>query len=97
MRSRALLTTPGVLLLKRLALLLALTLPVAAQGEVRLPHMLSDHAVLQRDRPIHLWGWSTPGTHLSAHFHDQTVAAVTGDLGKWSLWLHPESMAPRKP
>ena len=52
--------------------------------------MLSDHAVLQRERPIHLWGWSTPGAHLSAHFHNQTVPAVTDDVGRWTLWLAPE-------
>ena len=27
-----------------------------ARGEVRLPHMLSDHAVLQRQMPVHIWG-----------------------------------------
>ncbi len=72
------------------ALLSALaTLPAAAQ--VRLPHVLSDHAVLQRDRPIHLWGEATPGAHLTAHFHRQSVAAVADDLGRWSLYLQPES------
>ncbi len=75
----------------RYAFLLALALPLSASAEVRLPHMLSDHAVLQRERPIHLWGWATPGAHLSAHFHNQTVAAVTDELGKWSLWLTPET------
>lgn len=61
-----------------------------ASAEIRLPHMLSSHAVLQRDRPIHLWGWATPGAHLAAHLHDQTVPAIADSLGKWSLWLAPE-------
>ena len=70
---------------------LALALPAVASAEVRLPHALSDHAVLQRERPIHIWGWATPGAHLSAHFHSQTVPAVANDLGKWDLWLAPET------
>ena len=61
------------------------------RAEVRLPHMLSDHAVLQRDRPIHIWGWATPGAHLTARFHAQTVPAVADSLGAFSLWLAPES------
>lgn len=61
-----------------------------AQAEVRLPGMLSDHAVLQRDRPIHLWGMATPGAHLTLHFHQQTVVAVTDPLGKWSAYLAVE-------
>jgi len=65
--------------------------PVLSQAEVRLPHVLSDHAVLQRNRPIHIWGWATPGAHLTAHFHAQTVAAEANSYGEWSLWLSPES------
>jgi sialate O-acetylesterase len=71
--------------------LIALALAPLAHGEVRLPHVLSDHAVLQRDRPIHIWGWATPGVRLEAHFHAQTVPAIADSLGKWSLWLEPES------
>ncbi|MGA8529945.1 MAG: sialate O-acetylesterase [Acidobacteriaceae bacterium] len=77
----------------RLAFLLLFVLPLPALGhaDVRLPHVLSDHAVLQRDRPIHIWGWATPGSHLQVRFHAQTVPAVADRLGEWSLWLAPES------
>lgn len=66
-------------------------LPSAGRAEVRLPHVISDHAVLQRNRPIHIWGWSTANAHLTAHFHEQTMAAVANALGEWSLWLKPET------
>jgi sialate O-acetylesterase len=59
-------------------------------AEVRLPQMLSDHAVLQREAPIHIWGWAQPGEKLSVHFHDQTVSTTATDLGEWGLWLMPE-------
>lgn len=61
------------------------------RADVRLPHVLSDHAVLQRDRPIHIWGWAAPEAHLQVRFHDQTVPAVANQLGEFSLWLAPES------
>ena len=61
-----------------------------ASAEVRFPKLLSDHAVLQRERPIHLWGWASPNARLTARFHGQTVAAQTDRLGKWSLYLAPE-------
>lgn len=61
-----------------------------AAAEIRLPKVLSDHAVLQRERPIHVWGWATPGAHLTAHFHKQTALAETDALGRWSLYLQPE-------
>jgi sialate O-acetylesterase len=67
------------------------SLSVAASAEVKLPHLFSDHAVLQRDRPIHIWGSSTPGAHLLAHFHQQQVAAIADVQGLWSLSLQPEA------
>ena len=77
----------------RITLLLLLSalawLPCAA--EVRLPNVLSDHAVLQRDRPIHLWGMATPGAHLVTRFHGQSATTNADDLGRWSLYLQPEA------
>lgn len=77
----------------RLLLLLAslATLDAAARADVRLPHVLSDHAVLQRDRPIHIWGWASPNAHLTVKFHAQSAAAVADATGSWSLWLAPEA------
>src|SRR6201997_1694264 len=68
----------------------AFTAVGAAHAEVKLPHLLSDHAVLQRDTPIRIWGWADPGETVTVHFHDQTRTATADDLGKWSLWLAPE-------
>ena len=77
----------------RSAALLALLacLPLAGEAEIHLPNALSDHAVLQRDRPIHLWGSASPGARISAHFHNQTAATLTDALGRWSLYLQPEA------
>ncbi|HTV13872.1 MAG TPA: sialate O-acetylesterase [Acidobacteriaceae bacterium] len=61
-----------------------------AGAEVTLPHLLSDHAVLQRENPIHIWGNADPGEVVTVHFHNQTRTAVADGLGKWSLWLMPE-------
>jgi sialate O-acetylesterase len=63
---------------------------MAARAEIRLPKAISDHAVLQRERPIHIWGQATPGAHVVAQFHGKSVAADADTLGKWSLYLAPE-------
>jgi sialate O-acetylesterase len=79
--------------LLRISYLLLCFVPFSAalHADVRLPHVLSDHAVLQRNRPIHIWGWATPAAHLTAHFHAQSAGAVADRYGKWSLWLSPET------
>lgn len=63
---------------------------ICAGAEIRLPHMLSDHAVLQRERPIHIWGWSDPGETVNVAFHEQILRLVTNNLGQFSGWLSPE-------
>jgi sialate O-acetylesterase len=63
----------------------------AVRAEVKLPHAISDHAVLQRERPIHIWGWASPAAHLTVTFHTQSVAAVADATGSWSAWLKPEA------
>jgi sialate O-acetylesterase len=62
----------------------------SVQANIRLPHVISDHAVLQRDRPIHLWGWASAGARIEAQFHGQQSFAVADPRGKWNLYLRPE-------
>lgn len=62
----------------------------SAAAEVRLPHLFSDHTVLQREAPIHVWGWSDPGEKVTVRFHAQTRSAESNAEGEWSLWLMPE-------
>lgn len=73
-----------------IALLFAGLGPASIKAEVRLPNVLSSHAVLQRDQPIHIWGWADPGEAVTVRFHDQTRTSSADDLGKWSVWLKPE-------
>jgi sialate O-acetylesterase len=74
-----------VLLVMSLATFLA-----NANAEVRLPHLLSDHAVLQRDRPIHIWGSASPSENVTIKFHSQTIASQANSVGFWEAWLKPE-------
>ncbi|HEY0784648.1 MAG TPA: sialate O-acetylesterase, partial [Acidobacteriaceae bacterium] len=55
---------------------LALFAGLAGHADVRLPHLLSDHGVLQREMPIHIWGWADPGEQVSIAFHAQKLAAT---------------------
>lgn len=74
-----------------LVLLLALTCITAACAVVRLPKLLSDHMVLQRDAPIHLWGWAAPGERVSATLNGVSGSTAASDLGQWSIYLPPQS------
>jgi sialate O-acetylesterase len=66
-----------------------LTAPIT-NAEVRLPRILSSHMVLQRDRPIHLWGWAESGENVSATFKGVTQTATADKLGHWTIYLPPQ-------
>jgi sialate O-acetylesterase len=64
--------------------------PRSGKCEARLPGILSSHMVLQRDRPVHIWGWSAPGEKVSVAWHGISRDAVGDSLGNWSVFLPPE-------
>jgi sialate O-acetylesterase len=74
-----------------LYLVFAFALPARAVAAVQLPNLFSDHAVVQRDRPIRIWGWGQDGEMVTIRFHGQTVTAATDPFGNWEAWLKPES------
>lgn len=43
--------------------------------------------VLQRDQPIHLWGWAEPGESVTASFNGATQTSAADRLGQWSIFL----------
>jgi sialate O-acetylesterase len=61
----------------------------AVHAEVKLPHILASHMVVQRDLPVHLWGWATAGESVSASFRGHQQTAIANELGQWSLYLPP--------
>jgi sialate O-acetylesterase len=60
------------------------------RAEVKLPRLLSDHAVLQRERPVRIWGLANASEHVTVVFHEQTIMTSADASGSWEAWLRPE-------
>jgi sialate O-acetylesterase len=73
-------------LLPPLSLLL---LAAALRADVRCALPFSDHMVLQRDRPVNVWGEAAPGEAVTVEFAGQRKAAVATAAGRWSVALDP--------
>ncbi|CAM3817753.1 sialate O-acetylesterase [Mucilaginibacter galii] len=74
-------------LVTRLSLLCTTLFTLGANAQVRLPQLVSDGMVLQRDAKINLWGWASPGEKLSVKFNGKTVRTAAGADGKWATAL----------
>jgi sialate O-acetylesterase len=68
-------------------LLVALLLPTAAQANVSVPALFSTSAVLQRDKPLPVWGWGAPGESATVTLGSKSATTVTGSDGRWRVEL----------
>jgi sialate O-acetylesterase len=58
-----------------------------ARAEVRLPRVLGDHMVLQRNQPLRIWGWADPAEKITVSFGRHRAAAVAGKDRRWEVRL----------
>ena len=56
-------------------------------ADVKLPAQFCDHMVLQRDKPVPVWGWASPAEKISVTFNKQIKTVITGADGKWMIHL----------
>ncbi len=59
----------------------------ALRAEVTLAPLFTNHAVLQREKPIPVWGRAAPGEHIVVSFHGQTLGTTTSSDGRWMVFL----------
>lgn len=56
-------------------------------AELRLAGIFADQMVLQRDQPIHVWGWAEAGDKVTVILVDQTETTIANEHGTWSVTL----------
>lgn len=67
---------------------LALLLGVStAQANVRLPAVIGNNMVLQKDIPLPIWGWADPGEEVSVALGDNVQKTKADGAGKWKVTL----------
>jgi sialate O-acetylesterase len=62
-----------------------------ARADVTLPGLFSDHMVVQRGLPVHVWGKAAPGESVTVTFRGESRSTSPGELGEWSVYLPPGS------
>ncbi|HEY3325244.1 MAG TPA: sialate O-acetylesterase [Planctomycetota bacterium] len=72
---------------KSFVLCLTVLLAASTQAAVRMPHIFSDNMVLQRDKPVPVWGWANKGETVKVKFGAAEKSATADDAGKWMLKL----------
>lgn len=63
-----------------------------APGQVRLPRLVGNGMILQREIPVKIWGWASPGEKIELRLMNHTFVTTTTAEGQWKIVL-PEQKA----
>lgn len=73
--------------------------PFAIKAQLRLDKIFSDDMLLQRDKPVYIWGAGIPGATITVSFAKETKSAKVGADSSWSIYLnakkangHPQNL-----
>lgn len=66
-------------------LICVMSLPSSASAELKLPTIIGDGMVLQRHKPVHIWGWAMPGQQVTVKLKDRSYSGVADDHGRFSI------------
>jgi sialate O-acetylesterase len=72
------------------SILILLLYSCVTSATVVLPRIFGDNMVLQRNKPINVWGWAKPGENVAVSFNKQTKYTTAGRNGKWLVTLNAE-------
>lgn len=75
--------------LQLIILILLLIGSFSVNANVRLPKLIADHMVWQRNVPTTVWGWADPGETVTVQFANQRGQAKAGADSRWSVSLKP--------
>ena len=69
--------------------LTALLAVSCCHADIKLPALIGDHMLLQRDAPVRIFGKADPGEAVSVAFRGQTSRTTADGSGRWEAWLAP--------
>lgn len=61
--------------------------PVPVTARITLPQLISDGMVLQRDVPLKINGWASPGEKVTLTFKNKKYRATAGRDSTWLINL----------
>ena len=80
----------------RILLTATLLLSPLANADIRLPKLIGDGMVLQRDTAIPLWGWAAADETVEVRFNGQLLGQVKTKQGRWTVQLPAQQAGGRQ-
>ena len=68
-------------------LFFTLLISFSGKAQLRLPAMVSDSMILQRDKPVNIWGWWIGEGPVTVNFNGKEYRAIADAQQRWQLQL----------
>ena len=66
-------------------------LGIQLKAQIRVAHIFDNNMVLQRDKPVKVWGLADPQERVKIEFGGQIKSILANKQGEWSIYLDPMS------
>ncbi|CAD0008980.1 sialate O-acetylesterase [Flavobacterium chungangense] len=78
--------------MKKIIRLTILFLSFAANSQIKLPRLISDGMILQRDSKVKIWGWAAANEKIELNFNSKIYKTITAEDGTWTIILPPQKV-----
>ncbi|WP_289665525.1 sialate O-acetylesterase [Flavobacterium panacagri] len=68
-------------------ILLTFLISFAINAQIKLPRLISDGMILQRDTKVNIWGWASANENIELDFKGKKYKTIASEDGKWSIQL----------
>src|SRR4028119_350972 len=76
--------------MKKMILAIFVLVTHYASATITLPKIFGDNMVLQREKPIPVWGQAVAEEKITITFNQQRKTTLAGKDGRWMVTLAPE-------
>ena len=73
------------------SLFLLLFFSCSLSAQIKLPKLISDGLVLQREQANRIWGWASAGEKVTLSFNGKKYKTSTDNAGNWEIKLPPQA------
>ena len=75
----------------KIPLLFSLFYCLGIQAQIKLPKLISDNIILQRDQAVKIWGWASPKEKITVLLNKKSFKTTASNDGKWEFLLPAQS------
>ncbi|MBF4493369.1 sialate O-acetylesterase [Flavobacterium sp. MR2016-29] len=73
--------------MKKILIFITLIICASSYSQIKLPRLISDGMILQRDIPVKIWGWAGPNEKVEISFNKKKFQTMSSQDGNWTIVL----------